>query len=301
VDFLKALTSGRPLLMDGAMGTELLRIKAALPHCLAECNLTCPGAITAVHQAYCAAGAQVLLTNTFQANPLAMAPAEAEKICKAGVELARLAAGPGRFILGNVGPMLAGGPPREVFNPQALGQIMAALAGVDGIILETWSSPEALRVVQWIFHQADILDGLPLLLSLSYQRFTDGKLATQSGHEPETFARHAKRHGVAALGVNCGKDIGIEETVAILRRYRKMTDLPLFARPNAGSPTCKDGEWVYPLGPAQMAEGVPAMVNAEARMIGGCCGTTPAHLAAIGQKLTASSVIPPVRPASLPG
>src|SRR5205823_3894147 len=119
-------------------------------------------------------------------------------------------------------------------------------------------------------------ESLPLLLSLTYLR-KNGELMTFSGHRPETFARHAERHSVAALGVNCGKEIDLPDVVEIVRRYRQETDLPLFVRPNAGTPSA-DG--TYPRSPEAMAAWLPALVAAGATMVGGCCGTTPAHVAA---------------------
>src|SRR5262249_214196 len=94
------------------------------------------------------------------------------------------------------------------------------------------------------------------------------------------FARRAEDYGIAALGVNCGRDIGMDETIEIVRRYRQETDVPLFARPNAGTPT-RDGErWRYPHTPAMMAERLPELLAPRVRRVGGCCGTTPAHIAA---------------------
>jgi 5-methyltetrahydrofolate--homocysteine methyltransferase len=80
--------------------------------------------------------------------------------------------------------------------------------------------------------------------------------------------------------VNCGRDIGMNEIIEIVRRYRAYTDLPLFARPNAGAPTRSDGHWHYPQAPQEMASHVPVLLAAGAHMVGGCCGTTPAHIAA---------------------
>jgi methionine synthase I (cobalamin-dependent) len=122
----------------------------------------------------------------------------------------------------------------------------------------------------------------PVLLSLAYHRQANGAPVTYSGHPPEYFAREARRHGVAALGVNCGRDIGLRDIIEVLRRYRNETDLPLFARPNAGTPG-PDG--AYPLTPEALAEAVPEMVAAGARMIGGCCGTTAEHVAAVAGAL----------------
>ena len=133
--------------------------------------------------------------------------------------------------------------------------------------------------MQYAFHRAAEIE-TPLLLSLTYLRSPAGRLATFSGHAPETYARHAERHGVAALGVNCGRDIGMDEIIEIIRRYRRETDLPLFARPNAGTPAREGDRWIYPHTPEAMATRLPELLEAGVNMVGGCCGTTPEHIAA---------------------
>src|SRR5262245_27917213 len=259
---LQALSSGPPLLMDGAMGTELLRAGLRPSELAAEWNLTHPGQVLAVHRAYAAAGARVHLTNTFLANP------SGPESCEAGVRLARQAAGPGGFVLGAVGPTVD------------LAGVLPALSEADGFLLETCSSPEALRLVEYALHRVHEAEGKPILLSLTYHR-VKGRLVTLSGKGPETFARHAARHGVAALGVNCGKEVSPADVIEVVRRYREHTDLPLFARPNAGTPRGAG----YPRGPEELAAAVPGLLAAGARMVGGCCGTTAAHIEAMGRAL----------------
>ncbi len=106
-------------------------------------------------------------------------------------------------------------------------------------------------------------------------------MVTFSGHTPEWFAGRAKKWGVAALGVNCGRDVSMSDCAEIVRRYRQVTDLPLFARPNAGTPKKVRGRWVYPLTPRGMADQLPELLEAGVSMVGGCCGTTPDHIAAL--------------------
>jgi methionine synthase I (cobalamin-dependent) len=105
-------------------------------------------------------------------------------------------------------------------------------------------------------------------------------LRTFRGLTPEEGARRAAALGVAALGVNCGREIEMADCAEILRRYRAVTDLPLFARPNAGTPTKDKERLFYPRTPEEMAGGLPAILAAGAALVGGCCGTTPAHIAA---------------------
>jgi 5-methyltetrahydrofolate--homocysteine methyltransferase len=291
--------------MDGALGTELQRAGLHPGEPGERWNLTRPAEVRAVHAAYARAGAEVLLTNTFQANPTALArhglESQLEAMNQAAVRLARAAVGAGGFVLGDVGPILGGAGHTEFADRAALRRVLASLEGVDGVLFETCSSPAALAAVEYALHRAPEVEGLPLLLSLTYHRDPAGQLVTFSGHPPETYARHAERHGVAALGVNCGKDVGLDEVLEILRRYKALTDLPLFARPNAGSPRSQEsgvrgqkgvGErrpqpltthhspsWVYPRGPDEMAARVLEVVQAGARMVGGCCGTSPATIA----------------------
>jgi 5-methyltetrahydrofolate--homocysteine methyltransferase len=281
--FLKALRSGRVLLMDGAMGTELQRAGLQPDECGEAWNAKRAGSVGAVHDSYVAAGAEVLLTNSFQSHPAHLAHYGLEDGLKEingnAVRLARQAAGRSRFVLGDIGPLLDVDERTEFPDFKVLAQVVASLESVDGILFETFSHPRVLSAVEYAFHRVVEVE-TPLLLSLSYHRSLAGQLVTFSGHAPETFARHAEDHGVAALGVNCGRDIDMNDIIEVIRRYRAVTDLPLFARPNAGTPT-KDGKrWIYPHTPEAMATRLPELLEAGVSMVGGCCGTTPEHIAA---------------------
>lgn len=270
-----ALATDRILLMDGATGTELLRAKVLAPgENLTLANRTRPDAVLALHRAYRQAGAEILLTNTFQADAHALERSgsadQANALAAAGVSLARQAGA--AFVLADVGPLLILPDQTECPDRAVLRRLLASLEGADGVLFETWSSPRALTAVEFALHEVPWTAEVPLLLSLTYRRTTTGRLETLSGHPPETFARHAVRHGVAALGVNCGRDIGLSDITEILRRYRQETDLPLFARPNAGS--------LGDLAPADLAAHLPEWIDTGLRLIGGCCGTTPAHIQA---------------------
>jgi 5-methyltetrahydrofolate--homocysteine methyltransferase len=281
--FLNALRSGRVLLMDGAMGTELQRAGLRPDECGELWNLTHPDRVRAVHDRYVAACAEVLLTNTFQSNPPQLARFDLadrlEEINCQALWLARKAAGRSRFVLADIGPILDTAGKTEFADYKALARVLTPFDGADGFLFETCSSPRALSAVRYAFHRVTEVE-TPLLLSLSYRRTPSGELATHSGHAPETYARHAESHGIAALGVNCGLDIGMEEIIEVIRRYRRETDLPLFARPNAGTPTKQGDHWVYPHTPDAMAVRLPELLEAGVSMVGGCCGTTPEHIAA---------------------
>lgn len=262
------------MLMDGAMGSELLRAEARPGECLEALNLTHPERVRAVHQTYKEAGARVFLTNTFQANPANLSrhgmADRLPAIIAAGVSLAREVAGPDGFVLLDVGPTT---------ELNFLEGCTAGLNDCDGVLLETWSDAGALIAARkcrsFLKNEA-----LPILLSLTYRRDVNG-LTTLSGHQPEFFAERAREHGVAALGVNCGRDIGIVDIIEIIRRYRTATDWPLFARPNAGTPRQVANRLEYPLTPQRLSEMLPDLLECGLAMLGGCCGTTPEHIAAI--------------------
>jgi methionine synthase I (cobalamin-dependent) len=281
VSFLAELAAG-PLLMDGAMGSQLLSVGIGDPE---RANLDAADHVRAIHASYARSGAGIVLTNTFQLNPIALTrhglEARLEGIARKALQLARNGA-PQAWILADVGPIITPGSKEEFTDRDALVRVLEALEGADAVLFETCSSPAALSAVQFALHRVHAVEGLPLLLSLTYYRNAAGEVVTYSGHRPETYARHAARHGVTALGVNCGKEIDVPDVCEILSRYRDHTDLPLFARPNAGTP---QSQGCYPRSPEIMAAGVPSMVAAGATMLGGCCGTTPAHIAAMAAVL----------------
>jgi 5-methyltetrahydrofolate--homocysteine methyltransferase len=267
--------------MDGAMGTELQRTGLSDGECGESWNLSRPEAVRAIHRAYVGAGARCLLTNTFQANPVALArhgrADQLTAIQHSALSLARSVVGTGCFIIGDVGPVVAP-PSREEFRDTAC--VRPALQGLrdaDALLLETCSSPRVRYAIRWASAEGA---GPLILLSLTYRKTTRRGLRTITGHAPEWFARRARGYGVAALGVNCGRDIGMDEIIEIIHHYRRHTDLPLFARPNAGTPERAGRRWVYPRSPADMAARLPELLEAGVAMVGGCCGTTPAHIAA---------------------
>jgi len=276
--FREALQSGRVLLMDGAMGTELQRAGLQPGECGEFWNLTKPEAVRAIHEAYVDAGARCLLTNTFQANPTALAKhgksEQLESVNPAALQLARAAAGPERFVLADIGPI------EQAWRRQQMMQVVQSLRAADALLLETYSDLHALWAIKYACLPSLGADDVPVLLSVTYQRTAEGVLTTHGGQPPEVYGRLARQYGVSALGVNCGREIGMSEIIQIVRRYRQVTDLPLFARPNAGTPERSAKRWLHPQTPADMAARLPELLETGLAMIGGCCGTTAAHIAA---------------------
>lgn len=287
--FVEALHSGRVLLMDGAMGTELQKNGLKPDEIAATWIVLHAEKVRAVHQAYHRAGAEVLLTNTFLINSTSYVRsmyAAGEMPSTGDWQTAFELMDPGvYFRVAAVGPVAGDSNGREFddmkqfFVPDSGSGIFSPHARChvpDAILLETCSSP---RVRHALGALRRWTTNCPILLSLAYLRESN-RLVTFSGHSPEWFAKRAKQYGADALGVNCGRDIGMDDIIEIIHRYRRETDLPLFARPNAGTPTKHGDYWIYPHTPEAMAARLPELLAAGVRMVGGCCGTTPAHIAA---------------------
>jgi 5-methyltetrahydrofolate--homocysteine methyltransferase len=282
---LEALKSGRVLLMDGAMGTELQRAGIGQGECYELWNLKNPKKVRAIHQAYVDAGAEVLLTNTFQALRVELRLEgkelrQTDRIILEGIRLAREAAGPECFVLADIGPTLENYSFEQLAANKPLASLVRSLCQADALLLETYSRLSVFNAVLFLDDVMawDTDARPPILLSIAFHCDTAGQLQGIGGDAPERFAGSSM---IAALGANCGRDIGMDQLLEVIRRYRLETDLPLFARPNAGTPTRVGDGWVYPLTPEKMAERLPELLEAGVSMVGGCCGTTPEHIAAM--------------------
>jgi 5-methyltetrahydrofolate--homocysteine methyltransferase len=274
----ETLRTGRVLLMDGAMGTELQRAGIRPGECYELWNLTHPDRVRAIHHAYSCAGAQCLVTNTFQAHPSALKKHGLQdrlaELNTAAVAIARSACGTDGFVLASIGPS------GQELPLTVWAELVRSLHAADGLLLETWSGLQGLAALEELRQASPELAALPVLLSLTYRREPSGEPRTQEGLAPEAIAEQVRDSGLTALGVNCGRDLGMDEIIDIIRRYHQVTDLPLFARPNAGTPTRRGDRWVYPQTPDAMADRLPELLAAGIAMVGGCCGTTPEHIAA---------------------
>ena len=280
--FLEALRSGRVLLMDGAMGTELQRAGLKDGECGEHWNVTHPDRVREIHQSYKRAGAEVFLTNTFQSNPANLRKQgldnELEEIHQAALSLTRSVSGDDGFVLGDIGPTT---PTAHVFNEgefDSVRRVARSLSSADAILFETCSSHY--DSIGAILDAGISRRERPILISFCFYRDSNGALMTNGKVEPQLCAKWIHPAGFSVLGVNCGRDIGMDEIIEIIRAYRQETDLPLFARPNAGTPTRVGDGWVYPRTPQQMAARLPELLEAGVSMVGGCCGTTPEHIAA---------------------
>ncbi len=290
--FLERLREA-PLVADGAMGTLLHERGVPFDQSFDALNLSRPTLVESVHRDYLAAGAEVLETNTFGANQVRLAAHGLEDkvrlIARAGVKIARAAreiVGVNAFVLGSVGPL---GKPLEPFGSITVGEaegIFQATAegllegGCDGFLLETFQDLTEILAAMRAVRRVSL--ELPLLAQMTFG--LDGK--TLYGHTPALAARALIQAGADGIGINCG--VGPQPTLEVLEEMMAASDgRPVSAMPNAGLPQFVDGRFLYLASPSYFAEFAARAAELGARLIGGCCGTTPAHVRAMRERLAA--------------
>jgi methionine synthase I (cobalamin-dependent) len=283
----EALKREDVILLDGAMGTEL--DKRGLMAC-GRTNLDAPEAVLAIHEQYFQCGCRAVTTNTLTMNRIYIEThnvgVSVRDVNKAGAELARQAAGADRYVLGD---MSSTGQLLEPYGTYKESQFYGAFreqaevlaeSGVDGFIIETmFDLREAACAVR------ACKDNLPLPVLVSMAFTTEEKGGrTMMGDTAEQCARSLTDAGADAVGANCG-DLVPSQMAVVVSLLKSATSLPVLAQPNAGRPKLVGSETVFEMAPALFAEGIAECVRAGARLVGGCCGTTPAHIRAVAQML----------------
>jgi 5-methyltetrahydrofolate--homocysteine methyltransferase len=284
----------RPLLGDGAMGTQLMIAGLEQGNCGEAWNLTHPEKILAIQQRYAEAGSDCILTNTFGGSRIMLnRHSHADRVVEinqAGVRIAREAFGgrPG-FVIGDIGPFGGLLEPygdfteeqvRNAFNEQALALVEA---GADAIIVETQTSLEELLLGIQAAKEA----GAPCIIgSMAYDVTLDGStFRTMMGIDPERAADFMQENGADIVALNCGTGMDMDRARIAVERYRKTTGLPVMVQPNAGQPKLVNMKVVYDETPEQMVTGVVPLLDAGAAIIGACCGSTPAHIRGFRQAM----------------
>ncbi len=283
-DVFAMLAAGKVLVLDGATGTNLQARGLESGQLSESWVLDHPERILQLHQDFIQAGANVILTCTFNGNRYRLQHADlqdkADEINRKAAGLAKQAAeGKSVFVAGSLGPtglMLA---PLGTLDPADAEASYAAqaeslsAAGVDILVIETqFDIGEAVAAVKGVRS----VSSLPLVVSFSYDRGA----RTMMGVKPVQAAAEMEKLQIDILGINCGRSL--EENLKALIELRSVTSLPVWFKPNAGLPHVDDtGKTVYDVSPQSMGENVPAWLEAGASLVGGCCGTSPEHLAAI--------------------
>ncbi len=284
-DFRTVLASGRALVFDGGMGTQLQA--RGLPagedpqrFCLAR-----PDVLRSIHADYLAAGADVVLTATFGGTRFKLPDGmnDSNGVRHFNRTMARIAreaadaAGRPTFVGGDMGPCgrfvrpLGDLDPLELYEAYREQARGLAEGGADLIVIETQLDPAETRLaVAAVRAECD----LPIAASMTFE----GETAL-TGATPELFAALMRNLGVDLVGLNCGA--GPEQMAPLVERFLACTDIPVLVEPNAGLPELLHGETVFRLGPEAFAEQTARFVERGAAVVGGCCGTTPAHIAAL--------------------
>jgi len=275
--------------IDGAMGTMLYSKGVFVNVCYDELNIRQPKLVQGVHEDYVRAGAEIIETNTFGANPVKLSAFglddRTEEVNKAAAEIARKAARNRACVVGAIGPLgiriepwgpTARNEATEFFKRQVRGLING---GVDGFILETFADLDEIRCA---FRAVRELSDLPTIAQMSF-----GEEGTTSyGTSVETVGQTITEWGADVIGLNCS--VGPAAMLEAVERMVQVTDRPVSAQPNAGLPRDVGDRKIYLAAPEYMARYAQRMVEAGATYIGGCCGTTPEHIAKIADFVAAA-------------
>ena len=290
---LKRLAAGEILVCDGAMGT-FLQARGLQP---GECpELWCvdrPDDVRAIHASYRDAGSDIVECNSFGGTSYKLKhyglSGTVDEINRCAAELAKDVADGRQYVLGSMGPT---GEFLEPYGEATQAEFVAAFAqqaraleagGADLAIVETMTAlEEAAAAVKAIKEHT----ALVAMVSFTFDPQLNGGYATMMGVTPEAFATAALEMGADVIGANCGT--GPDDMIKVVAALRATApQIPIIAMPNAGMPVIEDGQTVFKETPAEMAAKVPLLVAAGANIIGGCCGTSPAHIAAMKQAVAA--------------
>jgi len=295
-DLLTAIAT-HPLSCDGAMGTQLLARGMASGACGMLWNVNQSANVRAVHDDYRTAGCDLITTNSFGGSKFALErhglAGRGAELNRAAAQLARQAAGEDGWVLGDVGPFgdflepvgdITADELREAFRAQ----IEALLAGgADAILVETMSDPaEAVVGVE----AARVCDAkAPVIVTYAFQKTGSGEFRTIMGTNVDEALQNALGAGANIVGANCGTALGLDDYAVLARQMiASAKGAPVIIQPNAGAPRVEGGKTIYDATPEQMAAATTEFLAAGVRIVGGCCGTTPAHLSAMARPVKAS-------------
>ncbi|MGB9892878.1 MAG: homocysteine S-methyltransferase family protein [Candidatus Saccharicenans sp.] len=280
---LNQIIAKQILLLDGAMGTELFRAGLPVGHCPEAWNEERPEAVARIHRSYFEAGSRAVLTNSFGGNALKLSNYGLEKktfeLNLKAAQIARSVCPEGSYIGGSVGPTGKFLKPVgdfsqdqfiEAFKPQIEG---LASGGVDFLLIETQYDLKEALVALRVARQSC---SLPVFVTMTFQLTKRGYF-TLMGVTPEVFVRTMEENQVEAFGANC--TLNSEEMIGLIKIMGCLTKKPLLAQANAGQPRIlANGTTIYSQGPDEYVKFVPELIAAGARIIGGCCGTSPEYL-----------------------
>ena len=290
VALVERLKKGEILLSDGAWGTFLHEKGLEPGHCPEEWNVSHRSEVGDIARSYINAGADIILTNSFGGNKYKLThygySDRATVFNRSAAEISREAAGSKHYVLGSIGPtgiILMMGEVSEdelanTFREQALA---LEAGGVNAICIETMSAlDEALLAVKAVKENT----ACPVACTFTFELTKQGDYRTMMGVSPTEMTQALLENGVDIIGTNCGN--GIKRMIDIVHEMRSVDSrIPILVHANAGTPIVHDGRTLFPETPVEMAALVPHLIEAGASIVGGCCGTTPDHIAEIARLL----------------
>jgi len=288
-NLLERVAAGHILISDGAMGTFLHAKGLAVGECPESWCVSHPDEVRSIAEAYIAAGADIVETNSFGGTAYKLGlyglADNVAEFNRAAAALAKQAMGDKGFVAASVGPtgqilVEQGGEVTSECLYKAFCDQVVALAegGADAVCVETMASvEEALQAIK----AAKANTRLPVICTFTFEAGKRG-FRTMMGLTPERAAKEAAAGGADVIGANCGN--GIANMIEIAKQMRTAAPgVPILIHANAGAPVLRDGQTVFPESPEYMASRVAELIAAGANIIGGCCGTTPAHIAAMAK------------------
>ncbi|MGD1006491.1 MAG: homocysteine S-methyltransferase family protein [Ignavibacteriaceae bacterium] len=283
---LGRLKNGRVLISDGAWGTLLIEKGLQPGECPELWNITNRMDVYAVAKSYIDAGADMILTNSFGGSPVKLSHYElenrAEELNEAAAAISREAAGENHFVLGSIGPtgvilMMGEVSEQKLFEGFCIQAEALKKGGVDAICVETMSAlDEACLAVR----AAKTVTNLEVVCTFTFEKTINGTFRTMMGLSPGDMVNAVKNAGASIIGANCGN--GFDQMIEIVKEIRNVdSSIPVLVHANAGKPIILNGKTIFPETPKIMADKARELVNSGANIIGGCCGTTPAHIHAL--------------------
>lgn len=281
-----------PLLCDGGMGTQLIARGMSPGECGMLWNVDRPNDIADVHRAYFDAGCRLLTTNSFGGSRSMLDRhghgGRVAELSRAAAEIARSVAGADGWVLGDVGPfgdfLEPMGETEEDELLEIFGEQITALVegGADAVLVETMSDPSEVAVG---VRAAQSRSDLPVIVTYAFQKSAD-TFRTMMGTTVADALGRALGEGASVVGANCGTDLSLDDYRVLAAELVEVAgDAPVILQPNAGAPRTTPDGVVYDATPEEMAEAAEAILAKGVRILGGCCGTTPAHLQAMGGKV----------------